>query len=116
VDPLESVSIEDVLPEEVKDDLDAAHTAATEPETPSKEQNGMLTRDSLVWWGGMIVSGVIALGANIGQFSWLTETEKHWIGLAAFIAGVVSGKMASSPLPHSEDGYMNRRNDDHQNQ
>lgn len=66
----------------------------------------MFTRDSLVWWVGIIaavVVGIGTLGTTATEYgipvSWLP-----YIRLAALVMGIVSGKLATSPLPHSEEG------------
>lgn len=64
----------------------------------------MFTRDSAVWWVGIIGSAVMAVGANLDAFPWLSKDARQWISLASFVVGVVSGKMATSPRPHSTEG------------
>ena len=62
----------------------------------------MLTRDSKVWWLGMLVPILVevanALVANPADFGipagWLPT-----IRLVALIVGLISGKLATSPLP-----------------
>jgi NhaP-type Na+/H+ or K+/H+ antiporter len=62
----------------------------------------MLTRDSWLWWAGIIGSVVIGLATL--DSSTLTDYGipggwVRFIRLAAFVVGIVSGKMATSPLP-----------------
>ncbi len=54
-----------------------------------------LTRDSLIWWVGMIGALLTALANNGGLFpvEW-----KPYIDLAALLVGIISGKLATSPL------------------
>lgn len=60
-----------------------------------------MTRDSIGWWFGIVGSIVTGVALNLNLFSWIPDHVAHWISLAAFVVGIVSGKMASSPLPHS---------------
>lgn len=55
-----------------------------------------LTRDSLLWWVGM-VGGILGVAAaNVGMFP---ETWRGYIIGAASLVAVISGKLATSPLP-----------------
>lgn len=63
-----------------------------------------MTRDSLLWGFGMIGSVAVALAGNLHLFPWIPEGGQHAISLAAFVAGVVSGKLSTSPLPISARG------------
>ncbi len=60
----------------------------------------MLTRDSALWWAGMIGAVLTAAANQAGLFPahWYP-----WINFAALIVGVVSGKLATSPLKGAED-------------
>jgi hypothetical protein len=59
-----------------------------------------MTRDSMLWWIGIIFAVVLGLAtvpdpATLGiPVAWLP-----YLRLAALIIGIVSGKMATSPLP-----------------
>lgn len=57
-----------------------------------------MTRDSIVLWIG-IISGL--LGVIIAQVDVLpiSPTVKTWLTMIGSILAVISGKLASSPLP-----------------
>ena len=58
-----------------------------------------ITRDSALWWWGMaaaIVGGFATLG-NVEDYG-LPMAWVPYIRLAALIVGIVSGKLATSPL------------------
>lgn len=55
------------------------------------------SRDSWVWWFGLVSSAVVAVAANFDLFPWLPDHVKHALSLTAFIIGATSGKMATSP-------------------
>lgn len=69
-----------------------------------------MTRDSRLWWVG-IVSAVILGLATLDSGSGPTSLAYYgiplaaapYIRLAALVIGIVSGKLATSPLPHSDD-------------
>lgn len=55
-----------------------------------------LTRDSLLWWVGM-VGGILGVAAaNVGMFP---EKWRGYIIGASSLVAVISGKLATSPLP-----------------
>jgi hypothetical protein len=62
-----------------------------------------VTRDSVVWWVGMIVAvlGAIIANANLLPASWAPALP--WINLVCIVLGVISGKLATSPLPGNHD-------------
>lgn len=62
-----------------------------------------MTRDSILWWFGMVGAVLTGLALNFDLFPWIPDQVQHWISLGAFVFGIVSGKLASSPLPHSKD-------------
>lgn len=79
----------------------------------------MFTRDSIVWWfgivGAVLVSGatlqtcdphVASCGTSPTQLAYYGIPE-HWapyIRLGALLVGIVSGVMKTSPRPHSVYG------------
>lgn len=67
-----------------------------------------MARDSILWTVGMIGSVVIGLAANFDAFPWIPVTAQHWISLAAFIAGIISAKLATSPLPSKQQLAIRR--------
>ncbi len=58
-----------------------------------------MTRDDLIWWVGMIGGIAVGLSASFNLFPWIPTGWQHAISLIAFVGGVVSGKLATSPLP-----------------
>jgi hypothetical protein len=67
-----------------------------------------MTRDSILWTLGMIGAVVIGLAANFDAFPWISVTAQHWISLAAFVAGIISAKLATSPLPSKRELAIKR--------
>lgn len=68
----------------------------------------MLTRDSRFWWLGMVGAVILAVSSRWDLIDPLlpaqhTDKVHAAVELAALILGIVSGKMATSPLPHSDD-------------
>lgn len=62
----------------------------------------MFTRDSIVWWLAIIGAIVTYLiGSGKPPTDW---NYGEWLQAVAFIIATVSGKLATSPLPHSEEG------------
>lgn len=67
-----------------------------------------MTRDSNVWWVGMVGAIIAALATNFNVIDPLIPAahvaQVHAaLNLLAMVIGVVSGKMATSPLAHSGD-------------
>lgn len=62
-----------------------------------------LTRDSIFWWISMIGAVCVGLSTSFNLFPWIDPTWQHGISLVAFIYGIVSGKMATSPLKGEHD-------------
>lgn len=62
-----------------------------------------MTRDDLKWWAGIIGGAVVGVAGNLALFPWIPEPWQRGIGIAAFVYGIVSGKMATSPLPGKSD-------------
>ena len=62
-----------------------------------------MTRDSVIWWVGIIVAvlGAIVANANLLPASWAPAVP--YINLACIILGVISGKLATSPLPGANE-------------
>lgn len=59
-----------------------------------------ITRDSVLWWIGM-VGGILGVAAaNVGLFP--SRWQGYIIGAASLVA-VVSGKLATSPLKGERD-------------
>lgn len=68
----------------------------------------MMTRDSRLWWVGIAIAVVTAISSRMDLIDPLlpaehTDKAHALIELVSLIIGIVSGKMASSPLPHSDD-------------
>jgi hypothetical protein len=77
------------------------------------------TRDSVVWWFG-IVAALLVAGATLQtcdphvaqcgtsptmlSYYGIPDSWAPYIRLGAFIVGIVSGVMRTSPRPHSEEG------------
>lgn len=64
-----------------------------------------MTRDSKLWWIGIIGGLAMAILLHSDQFPVLLSNPivKELLTLASIAAAVVSGKMATSPLPSSDD-------------
>jgi hypothetical protein len=60
----------------------------------------MFTRDSAVWWLAIIGSVITYLASAAPPSQW---NYHQWIQAAALIVATISGKLATSPLPHSAD-------------
>lgn len=58
-----------------------------------------MTRDDVKWWVGIIGGASVGLAANFTLFPWIPAPWQHAISLAAFLYAIISGKMATSPLP-----------------
>ena len=62
----------------------------------------LVSRDSAIWWFGLIGSVVTSITMQIDQFTWFSDDAKHWISLAAVVVAAISGKLATSPLPSGQ--------------
>lgn len=63
-----------------------------------------LTRDSFVWWVGMVGGVAMAILLYADQLPILvTPVVREGLILTAVVAAVVSGKLATSPLPGKRD-------------
>lgn len=67
-----------------------------------------MTRDSKFWWLGIIGAIVLAVSSRMDLIDPLlpaqhTDKVHAILELVALVIGIVSGKMATSPLPHSDD-------------
>lgn len=62
-----------------------------------------VSRDSLLWTLSMIGSAAVLVMANLSVFPGLPDGVVHAISIVAAIYGMVSGKMATSPLPSKHD-------------
>lgn len=54
-----------------------------------------LTRDSIVWWLGIIAAALTYLLAADPPTQW---TYHEWLQAAAAVVATISGKLATSPL------------------
>lgn len=68
-----------------------------------------MTRDSKLWWVLIAGSVVTALASNMNLIDPLIpvayrEQVQAALNLLALIVATISAKMATSPLPHSDDG------------
>lgn len=59
-----------------------------------------ITRDSTLLWLGIAGAVVVYLGASPSPMTW---SWADWMQFAAFAIGVLSAKLATSPLPGSKD-------------
>lgn len=59
----------------------------------------MFNRDSIVWTLGMLGGLAIAFAGHLEMFAWFPLEVQRTIEVIAFIAAVLSGKLATSPLP-----------------
>lgn len=62
-----------------------------------------MTRDSIVWWVGMVLSVLAASAANLDLLPALLVPAKEWIVFISVVAAAVTGKMATSPLKGEND-------------
>lgn len=67
-------------------------------------------RDSKLWWAGIVgavILGLATLDAGSGPMSLayygIPLAAAPYLRLAALIVGIVSGKLATSPLPGKDD-------------
>lgn len=61
----------------------------------------ILTRDSFIWWlaiGGATVTYLITIENPPNLW-----TYKEWLQALSFVIATISGKLATSPLPHSRN-------------
>jgi hypothetical protein len=56
------------------------------------------SRDSVIWWLGMIGGAAAAIAAHLDLFPWLQPWAQHTVELVGFVWAVASGKFATSPL------------------
>jgi hypothetical protein len=63
-----------------------------------------MTRDSWIWWWGILSAVVVGLATlgNLQDYG-IPDVALPYLRLAALIVGVVSGKLATSPLPGKSD-------------
>lgn len=62
-----------------------------------------INRDSLFWWFSIIGAVCVALPAHFGEFTFISHSWQSAIELIAFVYGIVSAKMATSPLKGKEE-------------
>lgn len=69
-----------------------------------------MTRDSKLWWLGIAAAVILGLGTLDGNegptslaYYGIPLAAAPYLRLLALVIGIVSGKMATSPLPHSDD-------------
>lgn len=65
-----------------------------------------MTRDSRIWIIGVVVAIVTGLATLDTQTAVSVGLHAEWLPylrLAAFVVGIVSGQMGTSPLPHSSE-------------
>lgn len=58
-----------------------------------------LTRDDLKFSIGLIGGVAVGMAGSFNLFPWIPPTWQHGIGIVAFVYSIVSGKLATSPLP-----------------
>ncbi len=57
-----------------------------------------LTRDSVVWWVGMVGAVLVAVLSTADALPAACEPARPYLTLLSVIVAAVSGKMATSPL------------------
>lgn len=62
-----------------------------------------MTRDSIAHWFGIIGGAAVGLVAHFDLFPWIPIGWQHGIEIVAFLYGIVSGKLATSPLRSKEE-------------
>jgi hypothetical protein len=70
-----------------------------------------MTRDSKLWWAGIVCAVILGLATLDGSGTGPTSLAYYgipmvvapYLRLAALIIGIVSGKLATSPLPSKAD-------------
>lgn len=60
-----------------------------------------MTRDSVIWWLAILAAIAAYLGSAPPPTDW---TYPQWVQAISFVIATLSGKFATSPLPHSEEG------------
>ena len=58
----------------------------------------LISRDSAVWWVGMVAGVITAILAHIDRFSFISGTMEEVLSFVGLILAVLSAKMATSPL------------------
>lgn len=58
-----------------------------------------MTRDDLKWWIGIVGGAAAGVAANFNLFPWMSPGWQHAVSLISFACAIISGKMATSPLP-----------------
>ncbi len=64
------------------------------------------TRDSALWLWGTIVAIILGLATIDQPMAIALGIPATWLlklRLAAFVIGIISAKVSTSPLPHSDD-------------
>lgn len=66
-----------------------------------------ISRDSIVWWVGIVGSVVVGLAdlsaaGNLAHYG-IPEGAAPYLRLGALVVGIVSGKLATSPLAGKRD-------------
>lgn len=69
----------------------------------------MMTRDSKFWWVGIVMAVLVSISSRWDLIDPLlpaqhTDKVHALIELISLIVGIVSGKMATSPLKGENDG------------
>lgn len=64
----------------------------------------MVTRDSFVWWIGILFAVIVGVATVADPAAYgIPEWALPYLRLAALIVGIISGKLATSPLPGKRD-------------
>lgn len=61
-----------------------------------------VTRDSMIWWLGIIAAVLAYLSASESPAVW---AYTDWVQAAAFVVATISGKLATSPLRGEHDAF-----------
>ena len=59
------------------------------------------SRDSKIWWAGMLASVVGTVAAQ-SQQAGVPPEYQGYVQIASLIVGIISGKLATSPLPGAQ--------------
>lgn len=75
-----------------------------------------MTRDSKLWWLGIVGAIILAVSSRLDLIDPLlpaqhTDKVHALLELLALIIGIVSAKLATSPLPISNDGRRKYQGD-----